>query len=104
MSYAGHVLDVIQRMRNNRNLVGKRDRLFSGLNKKIVHSYRHHGSHQKALSKEERDKLRRQLIHENRMDLLKKGFAFVLALSIVIILLIMIRSFLDLEDFMIYNK
>ncbi len=105
MSYAGHVLDMIQRMRNNRNMVSKRERLFSGLNKRIIHSYRHHESHQKhQLSADEKLRLRQQLIHENRIGLIKNIIVLGLALTIVVALFVVVSCFLDLKDFMIYSK
>nr|WP_321406325.1 hypothetical protein [uncultured Carboxylicivirga sp.] len=104
MSYAGHVLDMIQRMRNNRELLKKRDRLFTGLSKKIAHNYRHHPAHQKELSPEQRTILREKLIRENRIDLTKKIVAFFLAVSIVSVLFLLLRGYLDLNDFLFYGN
>ena len=104
MSYAGHVLDMIQRMKNNRDLLKKRDGLFSGMNKKIVHSYRHHPSHQKELTQEQKEQLRARLIKEKRVDTLKRIVALSVAIVIVAVMFALIRGYIDLEDFMIYQK
>jgi len=104
MSYAGHVLDMIQRMKNNRDLLKKRDGLFSGMSKKIVHSYRRHPSHQKELTQEQKDQLRARLIKDKRVEMIKRIVALTLAIVIVAVLFAFIRGYVNLEDFMIYQK
>ncbi len=104
MSYAGHVLGMIQRIRTNRELIGKRDRLFSGMNDRIVKSYRHSTRNVKQITAEQKLELRQKLIHEHRREFVKKVLALSLAIFILGIIAWLIQNYLRLEHFMIYGK
>ncbi len=101
MSFAGHVFAMIQQQKANRKLLGKRARLFSGMDKQIAGKYRHHTREQKHLSPEELSQLRLKLIREERIQMLKKGIALFLAFVIVAALIYWLRTSLNLEDFFV---
>lgn len=101
MSFAGHVLDMIHRQKNNRKLVSRRRRLFSGMNEQIALKYRHHTRDEKYLSPEQLNELKARLIMEGRLQFIKKCMAFLLASIIVILLFYGISHFLSLEDFFV---
>ncbi len=104
MSYAGHVLAMIQRIKENRELIGKRDRFFSGMNNKIVKSYKHHYKHDKKMSAEQKALLRQKLIQENRKEVVKKVMALCVAIIVIGTLVWLVQNHLELEDFMIYGE
>lgn len=97
MSYAGHVIAMIQTLRNNRNLLKKRDKLFTGLNKRIAKNYRHRTKQEKTMSKEQLDALRLKLIRENRLLLVKKISTLVFIVVLIIVLFIWLNNVIDLE-------
>ncbi|MBK3518634.1 hypothetical protein [Carboxylicivirga marina] len=97
MSFAGHVLAMIQTMRNNRNLVHKRDKLFTGLNKRISKNYRHHTKQQKKMSAEQLEALRSKLIKENRQLFVKKVIVLSLVIGFIVVFFLWLNNAMDLN-------
>ncbi|TRX65829.1 hypothetical protein [Carboxylicivirga sp. M1479] len=97
MSSAGHVFAMIQSLRNNRNLLKKRDKFFSGFNKRVAKGYRQHTRHDKKMSKEELQTLRLKLIKENKRLLFKKVIVLSISIAFIIVFIIWINKALDLE-------
>lgn len=104
MSYAGHVQAMIQRIKENRELIGKRDMLFSGMNDKIVKSYRHSTRPDKHITLEQKLLLRQKLIKEYRREFVRNVLALCLAIIILGVVAWLIQNHLRLEHFMIYGK
>lgn len=97
MSSAGSVLAMIQSLRNNRNLVKKRDKLFTGLNKRIAGKYRHHTQNNKQMSEDELNALRQRLIRENRSMLLKRISVLVFIIVSLTIFFLWLNDAVDLD-------
>ena len=101
MSSAGHVMAMIQSLRNNRNLLKKREKLFTGLNSRIAGKYRHHTQNNKQMSEEQLKALRKKLISENRIMLLKK---IVVLFFIIIALTVFFLWLNDAVDLNVINE
>lgn len=97
MSSAGHVMAMIQTMRNNRNLVKKREKFFSGLGKRIAKKYRHHTRHEQQMSAEQLQALRARLIKENKQLLIKKTIVLCVVVVFLTLFIIWMNGALDLE-------
>ncbi|WP_430814431.1 hypothetical protein [Carboxylicivirga sp. RSCT41] len=97
MSSAGHVMAMIQSMRNNRNLLKKRDILFNGLNKRVAKKYRHHTSQEQQMSAEQLQALRTRLVKENRQLLIKKMLVLIILIVLLALFFVWLNDALDLE-------
>jgi len=91
MSYAGHVMDMISRFKGNRaQFKSRRDR-YSELRKAYIDAghikYKSGKPVHNKITEEQRQRIRQQIIKENRVLIWKRILAFILALALTIMII-----------------
>lgn len=85
MSSYGHVFEMIRRLKANRELLGKRKRVFD--HKDIYYQYRQRARLEfPKATPEERARLRRQIRRDVRLDILLRVFSVLIAFAILFLL------------------
>ncbi len=98
MSFAGHVLDMISRVKYNRNLIIERHERLRNLRKLYSdsHPYKNIPFHERELSCEQREKIKAEIRRKIKRDNIKNttltSLSFILAIGIIFLFIYFILN------------